>query len=567
MSNKKNQFPFNPDYIPPDDTFLYDDAEDDYSAEYMRMSIQGLLSIMDHTEPDGERVAPDKFGCYCVFGRNFISGQLADAFPKIARAFLTHEYTHIDAYASTVYMDGENTAASPFELFSTHILGLMISAFASNNTFTRQLFFNLIKTYYRKDYNILKRFRTITAREIVGIALSESEINTIPTLARLLFFCEVINIDMQPGCDILYSMLNKFNAQCLEYSDENTQFEPLPEDLYDESMRWLEEQNSKIKRPAYRAKEYKSFFYASELCSLAFKHNGFAEDFADINSYGMEISSSIATVRALMKKIHPTVEFSFSELQYLAQLYYVICCFCNYAEETDDIFGQIIGIYEGNDFGNFIWNDSIIPTDTRTTAKEGVKKIVSKPTAINPATRYKDDDLMAEITSLRAKLHKKELDYERLKDMYSAEKLNLRQVSSKLENYESEHDELIALRNHIYNISENDIVISPESLQEMKEFLQAKKIILIGGHVNWMKKLRSIFPDWVYIESNTSGAVNTNILNSADYVYFFTDYINHSTYYRFIHIVRQCEIPFGYIHSVNIEAVIKQLYDDLNIPL
>ena len=45
--------------------------------------------------------------------------------------------------------------------------------------------------------------------------------------------------------------------------------------------------------------------------------------------------------------------------------------------------------------------------------------------------------------------------------------------------------------------------------------------------------------------------------------YFYADYINHVSYYKFIAVVRDKKIPFGYIGSNNIDKVVRQVYEDL----
>lgn len=39
--------------------------------------------------------------------------------------------------------------------------------------------------------------------------------------------------------------------------------------------------------------------------------------------------------------------------------------------------------------------------------------------------------------------------------------------------------------------------------------------------------------------------------------------MNHISYVKFIAAVRERKIPFGYLGSVNIETVVKQIYEDL----
>lgn len=43
----------------------------------------------------------------------------------------------------------------------------------------------------------------------------------------------------------------------------------------------------------------------------------------------------------------------------------------------------------------------------------------------------------------------------------------------------------------------------------------------------------------------------------------FTDTLSHSVYNTFIQQVREEQIPLGYIHGVNIEANVKQMWDEL----
>lgn len=39
--------------------------------------------------------------------------------------------------------------------------------------------------------------------------------------------------------------------------------------------------------------------------------------------------------------------------------------------------------------------------------------------------------------------------------------------------------------------------------------------------------------------------------------------MSHGTYYRYIQLVREQNIPFGYIHGVNIEANVAQIYREM----
>ena len=57
--------------------------------------------------------------------------------------------------------------------------------------------------------------------------------------------------------------------------------------------------------------------------------------------------------------------------------------------------------------------------------------------------------------------------------------------------------------------------------------------------------------------------METSIVEKAVKVYFYTDTISLSTYFRYSNAVKERNVPFGYIHGVNIENVTKQLYSEL----
>ena len=53
------------------------------------------------------------------------------------------------------------------------------------------------------------------------------------------------------------------------------------------------------------------------------------------------------------------------------------------------------------------------------------------------------------------------------------------------------------------------------------------------------------------------------MLEGKDRVYFYTDYIGHVSYGKFIAEVRNRKIPFGYIGSLNVDKMIEQIYDEM----
>ena len=97
----------------------------------------------------------------------------------------------------------------------------------------------------------------------------------------------------------------------------------------------------------------------------------------------------------------------------------------------------------------------------------------------------------------------------------------------------------------------------------MEKAIADKQIVIIGGHVNWQNKLKQMFPEWLFVHPDAYKTVNSGMLEGKEKVSFFTDYINHISYKKFVAIVREKSIPFGYIGSRNIDSVVTQIYQEM----
>lgn len=127
---------------------------------------------------------------------------------------------------------------------------------------------------------------------------------------------------------------------------------------------------------------------------------------------------------------------------------------------------------------------------------------------------------------------------------------------------EASNRELAVLRNYVYNLTENDNPIIDKPIESMKEMIAGYRIVIVGGHSNWLSKMKKEFPNWIFVNPKASGTTDVSIVDKADYVYFFTDTISHSTYHQFMNVIRERKINFGYIHGVNIEKNIRDIYVD-----
>ena len=90
-------------------------------------------------------------------------------------------------------------------------------------------------------------------------------------------------------------------------------------------------------------------------------------------------------------------------------------------------------------------------------------------------------------------------------------------------------------------------------------------MLIIGGHINWINNLKSQFPDWTFVPPDAYKSVDGKMLEGKDHIYFFTDYISHAAYGKFIAVVRDKKIPFGYLGSVNLDAMVRLIYEEMKL--
>ena len=69
-----------------------------------------------------------------------------------------------------VIMTTDNDDLKPDRVFFRYILNLMMNALNHGSGYAKDLFIYLYKTYYRKEYQQLKRFNSISGNEVLAIA-------------------------------------------------------------------------------------------------------------------------------------------------------------------------------------------------------------------------------------------------------------------------------------------------------------------------------------------------------------------------------------------------------------
>ncbi|MDP4178700.1 MAG: hypothetical protein Q8900_10215 [Bacillota bacterium] len=147
---------------------------------------------------------------------------------------------------------------------------------------------------------------------------------------------------------------------------------------------------------------------------------------------------------------------------------------------------------------------------------------------------------------------------------HSSEINGLQNKIKELENQLSEEkkyrNELNALREYVFEVNNEYI---PDNIDiSFESCIKEKKILIIGGSKDWRRKFRDTYP-----EIRTLHGFNENfeltILNSYNYIFFYTGYINHATYYKAMNFIRTHQVKFGYIGKTNVELVKEEIIEEI----
>ena len=511
---------------------------------------------------DDKKLMPDTYGCERFFVDFFINDEMREDFPLIARDFYVHEFANIPKHQDVEYFDIEAGEDWPELMFNRFTLGLMMNAVNSGSEYTKALFLYLHKTYYKKEYRTLKRFSKMSLSELLALAKPEGRRHLYyANLSRILCIAPMYGIKFDVKCHVVYGILNEFINKfglSVGYS-----FDEDVGDSFKDCRKEIDERFDQKKLYSLDAK-------MSKFLGNVFQWLGYSPEYADWcdeNDRGVEDRLAIAL--SILKKTFPKSnrEYSAEELTLYGMILHcasAMTCNSSWLAETlrTLAYGES-GTFYYDEFPSMFHPEDVQVKTSRSEnnkTKRQVKDFVEHAGA--DECRHDESVLIEEVDKLRRKVHKLESDNSTLRAGL-AEKRRLEEESKDIrKQLEASKRELAVLRNYVYKLTESDNPITDKKIESMRETIAGYRIVIVGGHSNWLSKMKKEFPDWLFINPEASGSTDVSIVDKADYVYFFTDTISHSKYHQFMNVIRERKINFGYIHGVNIEKNIRDIYVD-----
>lgn len=168
----------------------------------------------------------------------------------------------------------------------------------------------------------------------------------------------------------------------------------------------------------------------------------------------------------------------------------------------------------------------------------------------------------ADVEELRTQLQKlKGQNDELRRALYTASKEAEREkqeASRILEETANEHQELLDLRELVFNQA-NDTWEEETHEDENIEFpyLTEKRLVVFGGHDTWLKAIRPLLPNVVFVGREQNPSVDT--IRGADAVWIQANALSHKHYYKIINVARTNRIPVRYFSYASARKCAEQL--------
>ncbi len=529
-----------------------------------------------------KRIAPDHYATEAGFVEVFLENEdLLREFPLYAREFLKHEGANLEEYQDLDYGVSKPGLNANGIYLCVKIVSLMYQAAKKGSSYAQGMMVYIYKTYYKAEYNRLKRLKSLSCRGLFDLAARWDEDGEchiqIRMVVRYLCMAPMLNIEISEECDDFYTLAEDTYNDTSEDLRKKRSFrisETLLEESRSEVSGWLGK-NGTVQVEKESRDITPQWEKAREFACCALEYCGYSRDYLTLGAETPDLAEMelyMTKARAILKKrfrSDPTYE----EVQVMAVIFEMAVKLMDEIDTVNDTVDNFLGLSSECALGepdkprfNLERLNAAVGASKSALMekkkKEAVKSTVtSEKTESDENDKEKEHQMLAEIERLRTKLHNVEKDNDHLRE----DNRKICELSDTIgilkQQQADDRRELHALREHVYKLTEEETVPSA-SIADMEMVLAEKKIVIIGGIDSWSNRLKGKFGNWKFISTDVSAIVDLKVFDGADCTYFFTDYLAHRTYVGYVRALRKRGLPFGYIHSTNYENNVKQIYED-----
>lgn len=109
--------------------------------------------------------------------------------------------------------------------------------------------------------------------------------------------------------------------------------------------------------------------------------------------------------------------------------------------------------------------------------------------------------------------------------------------------------ELHRLREFAFSIENEET--NEQNVETSFELPDNERIIIVGGHENWQKKIKEAYPSLVLVDG-TNPNLDMGLFKKSSLVLFFTPHMSHATYEKIVDYLSRNELRFDYLSEQNL---------------
>ena len=125
----------------------------------------------------------------------------------------------------------------------------------------------------------------------------------------------------------------------------------------------------------------------------------------------------------------------------------------------------------------------------------------------------------------------------------------IRKLENDLETEREKTPELNALREFVFALKSEDEYIPTKTTVTLAELIRGKKIIIVGGHIQWRNKMKEQYPNIEFLDGH-SKSLDKAAFDEADFVLFNVSNMSHGLYYKIIGYLRNKKFGFHYLGRI-----------------
>lgn len=608
----------------------YEDFLDDIVYEDGFDSFEEYRDYMDFLEnyKDVERPA-EQDGLVLGFLRGFPTEEMRGSFRTIAAEFFEKETWLRDTDKSSLFKDMFYPAREEKHIEDPYIftvLQMMLICAQNGSAYSRNLLITLYKTYFKKEYNVLKRFQKLRPGDLQDFMIiarksryeemglqykpGDEDIQDLEeenVAERIILMCDLLGIEVDPAFNGLIAGLNRDAVNKVSiWKLINLTFKLSP-DIQEDRIESFQE------GAAYLTDRMPNEDWllcenpdpdddaSEDMISIAANAINHALDECDVNSdiFLEDLSFDLydSTASMLGRTKIDKEQTTDNEIKLLGVIYYLAEVIGKLEKSRENELRDALGIsFRRIDSKEWLLERGFpeeklreyLNSDTKLTETDKrIEKLLGKINPLKAATGrsgsisgQKDANSAASVPAdretersesdmLREELQTKSRRLAELEGMLQEQRTMLgesrkREISlqSRMEDWKREHAELTAMRNFVHALKSENMPNDEPATDHMIEYLSGRKLLIVGGNENWVKKMRKIFPGWNFVGSDAGLGID-GAVGSCEKIYFYTDIVSHAMYYQFIKRAAVYKKPYSFLHGTNIDMVIENIYRDL----